>query len=203
VFSDVVAGVVTPGPPVTTVRLLLVGITPAAAVVHQLAEALSAKVYVLVLARSFEPIVLPQSLVLVEPVLPKSKSEGAPPGALSDTSMSLTHVCRALKSTETDWTVPVNPATVNVTSVGAPPVLPQVGVPAPSAKIPSDGAFAAKVAAGTATAAVVETAGLPACTEGFIERPKQNVMATRLSTIMVYSKDLADPFFSLLGIKFS
>ena len=143
VLSDVVAGgLVTPGPPETTVLLVLVGIRVALeAVVHQFAVALSAKVYVLVLTRSFDPNggvkTVPQSFVLVEPVLPKSRRLGVPLGARSDTSRSLTHVCLALKLTSTDDTVPVNPDTVKVTSLGSPPGLPQVGVPVPSANMPN------------------------------------------------------------------
>jgi hypothetical protein len=208
VLSDVVAGgLVTPGPPETTVLLLLVGIRVAlAAVVHQLAEALSAKVYVLVLTRSFDPNggvnTVPQSFVLVEPVLPKSRRLGVPVGARSDTSRSLTHVCLALKLTSTDDTVPDNPDTVKVTSLGAPPGLPQVGVPDPSGNMPNVAESAANVAAGAVDATVgLSDLSAPASTLLFIVRPKQKATATKPKTITVYSKEPVEFLFSTRDIK--
>ena len=67
--------------------------------------------------RSF---VLPAQLlttVVVVPVAENNRWLGDPPGPLSDTSRSCRYVCEALKFTETVLTVPVCPATVNVTSL--------------------------------------------------------------------------------------
>ena len=134
VLSDVVAvALVTPGPLQTTVLLVLVGIRVALeAVVHQLAVALSANVYVLVLTRSFDrmPVLTPyrSHSCSLSPFCRKA-GDWASRRSRSDTSLSLIDVCLALKLTYTDDTVPVNPDTEKVMFLGSPPGLPQVGQP--------------------------------------------------------------------------
>jgi len=123
-FRLVVAGggAGTPPIPVTTVRFVLVGtefpVPAEPAVVHQFAEAVSAKVYVFADDKAVNPKE-PHAfaVVLVVPVAAKSRWFGAPPGPRSETSRSWIYVCEALKFTATVETVPVSPETVNVTSL--------------------------------------------------------------------------------------